>query len=121
MEKRKEGAKIPQLSDLRESGAIEQDADMVLFIYRPEYYGLSEDENANSTLGMAEVSVAKHRNGALRDVRLKFIGQYTKFADADDFEFTDEGPMSHAGNFERERLTRGSRMNDMGDDPNMPF
>jgi replicative DNA helicase len=114
-------SKKPQLSDLRESGAIEQDADMVMFIYRPEYYGLSEDENANSTLGMAEVSVAKHRNGALRDVRLKFIGQFTKFTDADDFDFQDDSPLANAGGYERERVTRGSRLNDMGDDPNMPF
>ena len=114
-------SKKPQLSDLRESGAIEQDADMVMFIYRPEYYGLSEDENANSTLGMAEVSVAKHRNGALRDVRLRFIGQFTKFQDADDFEFNDESSMANAGSYERETITRGSRLNDMGEDPSAPF
>jgi len=63
--------KKPQLSDLRESGAIEQDADMVLFIHRPEYYGLLEDEEGNSTQGIAEIIVAKHRNGAVGDVRLR--------------------------------------------------
>jgi len=114
-------SKKPQLSDLRESGAIEQDADMVMFIYRPEYYGLSEDENANSTLGMAEVNVAKNRNGALRDIRLKFISHFTKFVDPDDFEFRDDSPLALSNSFEPDRVTRGSRINDMGDDSGMPF
>lgn len=75
------GTKRPQLSDLRESGAIEQDADMVLFLYRPEYYGMTEDEEGNPTHGLAEVIVAKHRNGSLDSVLLKFIGKYTQFVD----------------------------------------
>jgi replicative DNA helicase len=75
------GNKRPQLSDLRESGSIEQDADMVLFLYRPEYYGMTEDEEGHPTQGMAEVIVAKHRNGSLDNVVLKFIGKYTKFTD----------------------------------------
>ncbi len=75
------GNKRPQLSDLRESGSIEQDADLVLFLYRPEYYGMTEDEEGHPTQGMAEVIVAKHRNGSLDSVGLKFIGKYTKFAD----------------------------------------
>lgn len=75
------GSKKPQLSDLRESGAIEQDADMVLFIYRPEYYGISEDENGDSAKGKAVISIAKHRNGKLGDVTLKFVGQYARFED----------------------------------------
>ena len=75
------GSKKPILSDLRESGAIEQDADMVLFIYRPEYYGLSEDEDQSSTKGKAVVSIAKHRNGKLGDVELRFVGQYARFED----------------------------------------
>lgn len=75
------GNKRPQLSDLRESGSIEQDADMVLFLYRPEYYGMTEDETGAPVQGMAEVIVAKHRNGSLDNVKLKFIGKYTKFAD----------------------------------------
>ena len=74
------GSKKPILSDLRESGAIEQDADMVLFIYRPEYYGLS-DEDGESSKGKSIISIAKHRNGKLGDVNLKFIGQYAKFED----------------------------------------
>ncbi|AWN81407.1 replicative DNA helicase [Candidatus Cardinium hertigii] len=75
------GSKRPQLSDLRESGSIEQDADLVLFLYRPEYYGLTEDESGNPTQGLAEVIIAKHRNGALDHINLQFIGWYMKFVD----------------------------------------
>lgn len=74
------GDKRPQLSDLRESGSIEQDADMVCFLYRPEYYGITEDEMGNPTQGVGEVIIAKHRNGSLENVALKFIGKFTKFA-----------------------------------------
>ena len=77
------GTKRPQLSDLRESGAIEQDADVVAFIHRPEYYGLTTDENNMSTAGMAEIIIAKHRNGEVTDVPLRFIKEQAKFADAD--------------------------------------
>jgi replicative DNA helicase len=77
------GSKRPQLSDLRESGAIEQDADVVAFIHRPEYYGLTTDENNMSTAGMAEIIIAKHRNGEVTDVPLRFIKEQAKFADAD--------------------------------------
>ena len=71
--------KRPQLSDLRESGAIEQDADMVLFIHRPEYYKITQDENGNSLLGIAEIIIAKHRNGSTDDIRLKFTKEFIKF------------------------------------------
>ncbi|MFA6873892.1 MAG: replicative DNA helicase [Bacteroidaceae bacterium] len=74
----KEG-KRPQLSDLRESGAIEQDADMVCFIHRPEYYKIFEDEHQNSLRGMAEIIIAKHRNGAVGDVRLAFKAEVVSF------------------------------------------
>lgn len=77
------GDKRPMLSDLRESGSIEQDADMVLFLYRPEYYGILEDENGMPTQGKGTVIIAKHRNGGLEDVDLKFIGKYTRFTDLD--------------------------------------
>jgi replicative DNA helicase len=80
------GDKKPQLSDLRESGSIEQDADMVIFLYRPEYYKITEDEMGNPTQGMGEVIIAKHRNGSLETVQLKFIGKFTKFADLDGFD-----------------------------------
>lgn len=71
--------KRPQLADLRESGAIEQDADMVCFIHRPEYYKITEDEKGNSLVGLAEIIIAKHRNGATGDVRLRFKNEYAKF------------------------------------------
>ena len=77
------GDKRPQLSDLRESGSIEQDADMVMFLYRPEYYGITQDENGMPTQGIGEIIIAKHRNGSLENVQLKFIGKYTKFTDLD--------------------------------------
>jgi replicative DNA helicase len=83
VENRPGGSKRPQLSDLRESGAIEQDADMVMFIYRPEYYGLEVDENNEPTKGRAEIIIAKNRHGSLETVKLRFIGQYAKFADLD--------------------------------------
>jgi replicative DNA helicase len=77
------GDKRPQLSDLRESGSIEQDADLVIFLYRPEYYKITVDEEGMSTVGMGEVIVAKHRNGQTGSVKLRFIGKFTKFTDYD--------------------------------------
>ena len=76
--------KRPQLSDLRESGAIEQDADMVLFVHRPEYYHLYQDEKGNDLRGKAQILIAKHRKGATGDVLLSFQGQYTRFANPED-------------------------------------
>ena len=82
------GSKRPLLSDLRESGAIEQDADIVSFIYRPEYYKIDEwdDEEQSPTEGQAELIIAKHRNGGLENVRLKFIGKFAKFDNLDSFD-----------------------------------
>lgn len=78
------GDKRPQLSDLRESGSIEQDADMVMFLYRPEYYGMDKDENGMPLQGLGEIIIAKHRNGRTGTVNLKFVSKYTKFTDWDD-------------------------------------
>lgn len=75
------GDKRPMLSDLRESGAIEQDADIVMFLYRPEYYGLFEDDNDFNVKGLTEVIIAKHRNGPLDTAYIKFINKYVKFVD----------------------------------------
>ena len=77
------GLKKPQLSDLRESGAIEQDADMVLFLHRPEYYGIFEDENGAPTNGICEVIIAKHRNGPVGSADIRFIQSLAKFVDLD--------------------------------------
>ena len=76
----------PILSDLRESGAIEQDADMVIFIYRPEYYGITEYENGESTRGMADLLVAKHRSGGVGEVHLRFINEYVRFDNPQKFD-----------------------------------
>lgn len=78
----------PQLADLKGSGAIEQTADIVSFIYRPEYYQILEDEEGNSLKGIAEIIIAKNRNGALDSIRLKWDGQYTRFSNLDESYFT---------------------------------
>jgi replicative DNA helicase len=80
------GDKRPILSDLRESGAIEQDADIVGFIYRPDYYGFLEDEDGNPNNGIGEIIIAKHRNGATDRVRLRFVQEYARFENIESFE-----------------------------------
>lgn len=116
------GDKRPQLSDLRESGSIEQDADMVIFLYRPEYYKITVDEEGMPTQGMGEVIIAKHRNGSTGTAKLKFIGKFTKFADFDS-PMPSENPFSGM-------ITRESRLNQIrpedeppasGNDDDMPF
>ncbi len=91
-------AKRPQLSDLRESGAIEQDADMVLFIHRPEYYRIFTDANGKDLRGKAEIIIAKHRNGGVGDVRLTFKGEYARFQneDEDTVPMPGENTMVHS-------------------------
>lgn len=87
--------KRPQLSDLRESGAIEQDADMVCFIHRPEYYRITEDPNTGESLiGIAEIIVAKHRNGATDTIQLRFKNIYTRFTNKDDLDDSAENLQS---------------------------
>jgi replicative DNA helicase len=106
--------KKPLLSDLRESGAIEQDADMVLFIYRPEYYNQNQDESGASLLGHAEISIAKHRNGALKDIPLRFISKYAKFTDPEPGDFQLDNALQPNTGFERNvnTYTVQSKMND---------
>lgn len=129
------GSKRPLLSDLRESGAIEQDADIVSFIYRPEYYKIDEwdDDDHTPTAGQAEFIVAKHRNGGLDEIRLKFIGSLGKFENLE----TDELPtafvssMNNAANDDTFKTSNfpsadeafGSSMNEgfTGDDNDVPF
>jgi len=84
--------KRPQLSDLRESGAIEQDADMVLFVHRPEYYHIFQDDNGRDLHGMAQIIIAKHRKGATGDVLLTFRGEYTRFENPEDTHLSNRAP-----------------------------
>ncbi len=83
--------KRPQLSDLRESGAIEQDADIVSFIHRPEYYKIYENENHQDMHGMAEIILAKHRNGAVGTVNLRFRGEFVRFQNPEEEDLGDRG------------------------------
>ncbi|MBF4467056.1 MULTISPECIES: replicative DNA helicase [Flavobacterium] len=125
-------SKRPLLSDLRESGAIEQDADIVSFLYRPEYYKIDEwdDDEASPTAGQAEIMIAKHRNGGIENVRLKFLGHLGKFDNLDDFSGSyDDLPskMNHDDNpFITKNLPSpneafGSNLNDDDDDSDVPF
>ncbi len=116
------GDKRPQLSDLRESGAIEQDADMVLFIHRPEYYGITEDGEGGDTRGMAELIVAKHRNGPIDTAKTRYIGQFTKFADLDVLDTNVEYGSPSAGitpsdEFGNNTFIRQSKKWDIEEDP----
>ncbi len=103
--------KRPQLSDLRESGAIEQDADMVCFIHRPEYYKIYEDDKGRDLRGMAEIIIAKHRNGAVGDVLLRFRGEFARFQNPDDESLA---PMPG------EEHVIGSRMNNPSSEMPLP-
>ncbi|MDC3105155.1 replicative DNA helicase [bacterium] len=105
------GSKRPMLSDLRESGAIEQDADIVTFIYRPEYYKIYEWDNGDDSRSQAEIIIAKHRNGALENIRLKFTAEFAKFSDIDYFD-------NFSSNLDDESMisTVSSSMNNDNDD-----
>ncbi len=118
------GDKRPQLSDLRESGAIEQDADMVMFIYRPEYYGITQGEDGAPLSGIGQLIVAKHRNGALQDINLRFVSNLAKFENLDNDDMGSYGSrMAPASDFDTPSSNQGggsytmpSRMNDMEDE-----
>jgi len=119
------GDKRPQLSDLRESGSIEQDADMVMFLYRPEYYGITQDEAGMPTQGVGEVIISKHRNGSLDTVQLKFVGKYTKFSDLDFHSgggnaYGSSFPSSGTSSFEQGGGTMTFQSKANGDEPKLP-
>lgn len=124
VENRPYGSKRPMLSDLSESGSIEQDADMVLFIYRPEYYGLEVDEDNMPTAGIGEVIIAKHRNGETGRVRLKFVNKFVKFTNLDqgtsmDSDLTNAfSGLTPSHDFEKPSnfKLRPSKMDQMDDD-----
>jgi len=99
VEKRKEGNKMPQLSDLRESGAIEQDADMVMFLYRPEYYDITANEFGENNKGETHVKIAKHRNGSLELIKLKALLHIQKFIENDNDGNSQGGSMPKSGNW----------------------
>lgn len=108
------GNKRPLLSDLRESGAIEQDADIVSFIYRPEYYKLDtwDDEHGTPCAGQAEFIIAKHRNGALENIRLRFINDQAKFMDLEeDFGFGGFEFQSSMNKDDSDNMEFGSAIN----------
>ena len=124
-ETEKRTVKKPMLSDLRESGAIEQDADLVLFIYRPEYYHLDQNAEGENMKGIAEISIAKHRNGALADVLVRFVDRYAKFENLETSEYSSLRPLKDSGHGSQEGniIIRASKMNDMKDqgDEGVPF
>ena len=134
VESRKEGNKMPQLSDLRESGAIEQDADMVMFLYRPEYYDITQNEMGESNKGETHVRIAKHRNGSLETVKLRALLHIQKFVEDNDFDSPGSGGFGGGGNWKpvptddapgggaRLYVQAGSKMNDLPlDDEESPF
>jgi replicative DNA helicase len=108
------GDKKPQLSDLRESGAIEQDADMVIFLYRPQYYKIETFEDGSPTDGIGQVIIAKHRNGSLEDVNLRFIGHLAKFDNLEGGYDPGNAGINPSVSFDDEGqsfMTVGSKMN----------
>ena len=96
--------KRPQLSDLRESGAIEQDADMVIFLHRPEYYGIHMTDDGKDYRGKAEVIISKHRKGATGIITMDFKGEFTRFENPEDNSLADR-PITEGGEI------RGSAIN----------
>jgi len=121
----KDGTKMPQLSDLRESGAIEQDADMVMFLYRPEYYDITTNEMGENNRGETHVRIAKHRNGSLETIKLRALLHIQKFVEDNG---GDLGPVGLPGNWKPVKdddgpklyIQTGSKMNDTSDDED-PF
>ena len=120
--------KRPQLSDLRESGAIEQDADIVCFIHRPEYYKIYKDEMGNDLHGIAEIIIAKHRNGAVGDVRLRFRSEYARFQNPDDDMIVPMPGEENAAPVLRSKMNGGGGQDfvpppsaDMAPQPENPF
>jgi replicative DNA helicase len=137
VEKRKDGNKMPQLSDLRESGAIEQDADMVMFLYRPEYYDITANEFGESNKGETHVRIAKHRNGSLETIKLRALLHIQKFVEdegGNDFGGGFQAPAAPGGGGGNWRpisdtedggaklyIQKGSKMNDGEFDDEAPF
>jgi len=127
----KDGTKMPQLSDLRESGAIEQDSDLVMFLYRPEYYDITQNEMGESNRGETIIRIAKHRNGMLDTIKLRALLHIQKFVEDDGGSFG--GGIGLPGNWKpvpdeggsdaKLYIQTGSKMNDgpMTDEDETPF
>ena len=122
--------KRPVLSDLRESGSIEQDADMVMFLYRPEYYNITANEFGDSNKGETHVRIAKHRNGSLETIKLKALLHIQKFTEMEGDDFGGIGmpqgswkpvPADDGDNGARLFIQKGSKMNDGQFDDEAPF
>jgi replicative DNA helicase len=124
----KDGTKMPQLSDLRESGAIEQDADLVMFMYRPEYYDITTNEMGENNRGETILRIAKHRNGMLETIKLRALLHIQKFTE-DDGSFGGPGmpgnwkpvPDNDADGGAKLYVQTGSKMNDLPDEEDTPF
>ncbi len=128
VEKRSQGNKMPQLSDLRESGAIEQDSDLVMFMYRPEYYDITANELGESNKGETHIRIAKHRNGQLETIKLKALLHIQKFIEEDgDFDASLPAGGSWkpvkdtGGDGAKLYIQKGSKMNDGEFDDDTPF
>lgn len=106
------GEKRPQLSDLRESGAIEQDADIVSFLYRPEYYGMTESEEGESLIGITELIIAKHRNGPTDTIKLRFENEIGLFSEPTDPFATGAGDFGEAFDSGTPFISMPSKLND---------
>src|SRR6185503_5074308 len=125
----KDGSKMPQLSDLRESGAIEQDSDMVMFLYRTEYYDITTNELGENNRGEKIVRIAKHRNGSLETIKLKALLHIQKFVEDDNDDLNRSLPQG--GNWKPVKdidgdgaklyIQKGSKMNDGEFDDDAPF
>ncbi|MEO6330501.1 MAG: replicative DNA helicase [Ginsengibacter sp.] len=128
VEKRSQGNKMPQLSDLRESGAIEQDSDLVMFMYRPEYYDITSNELGESNKGETHIRIAKHRNGQLETIKLKALLHIQKFVE-EDGDFDSSLPAGGSwkpvkdidGDGAKLYIQKGSKMNDGEFDDETPF
>ncbi len=125
----KDGQKMPQLSDLRESGAIEQDADLVMFLYRPEYYDITANEMGESNKGDTYLRIAKHRNGKLVNIKLRALLHIQKFVEGDETDTTSQFPGGGSwkpvsdidGDGAKLYIQKGSKMNDGEFDDETPF
>ncbi len=113
--------KVPQLSDLRESGAIEQDADMVLFVHRPEYYRILQDDEGRDLRGVAQIIIAKHRKGATGTVNLNFRGEFTRFANPEDVDASAPPPPMEGGEIRESSAFGGDPFGGDAVSGQMPF